>query len=75
MGMYFRARLGLKIGEKNDIFWSERGSGIGEPGGTYSPGHREFFEVFPPPPPPQGLEVVLCSAYHHTIFDTPNWHL
>ena len=34
--------------------------------------HQEFFEV---PPPPQGLEVVLCNAYHHTIFDTPNWHL
>ena len=28
---------GLKTGVKNDIFWSERGSGFGEPGGTPPP--------------------------------------
>ena len=29
---------GLKIGVENDIFWSEIGSGFGEPGGTSPPG-------------------------------------
>ena len=41
MGMYFRAKPGLKTGVKNDIFWSEIGSGIGEPGGPPPP--RIFF--------------------------------
>ena len=30
-------RPGLKAGEKNDIIWSEIGSGFGEPGGTPPP--------------------------------------
>ena len=29
--------LGLKTGAKNDIIWSEIGSGFGEPGGTPPP--------------------------------------
>ena len=57
MGMYFRAKPGLKTGVKNDIFWSEIGSGIGEPGGPPPP--RIFFEY---PPPPQGPEVVVHNA-------------
>ena len=28
----------LKTGVENDIFWSEIGSGFGEPGGTSLPG-------------------------------------
>ena len=34
MGMDFR---GLKTGVENDTFWSEIGSGFGEPGGTVLP--------------------------------------
>ena len=30
-------RSGLKTGVENDIFWSEIGSGFGEPGGTPPP--------------------------------------
>ena len=29
--------LGLKMGVENDIFWSEVGSGFGEPGSTPPP--------------------------------------
>ena len=34
MGMDFRGHAGLKTGVKNEIFWSEIGSGFGEPDGT-----------------------------------------
>ena len=69
MGVYFRARPGLKTGAKNDIFWSEIGSGIGEPGGTSPP------RIFRSSPSPRAQRWLLCNAYHHAIFDTPNWHL
>ena len=32
--MNFRGHAGLKMGAKNEIFWSEIGSGFGEPVGT-----------------------------------------
>ena len=38
---------GLKMGVKNDIFWSKIGSGFGEPGGTPPP-------RIPRIPPPEG---------------------
>ena len=34
MVMDFRGHAGLKTGVKNEIFWSEIGSGFGEPVGT-----------------------------------------
>ena len=39
---------GLKTGVENDIFWSQIGSGFGEPGGTPP---QQFPGVIPPPPP------------------------
>ena len=35
--MDFRGLAGLKTGVENGIFWSELGSGFGEPGGTTPP--------------------------------------
>ena len=40
-------RPGLKTGLENDIFWSEIGCGLGEPGGTP---HQEFLGDPPPLP-------------------------
>ena len=37
MGMDFRGPAGLKTGVENDMFWSEIGSGFGEPSGTPLP--------------------------------------
>ena len=37
-------RPGLKTGVENDIFWSEIGSGFGEPAGAL---HQELIEVPP----------------------------
>ena len=34
---YVFSRSGLKTGVENGIFWSEIGSGLGEPGGTPLP--------------------------------------
>jgi len=55
------SRPGLKTGVKNDIFWSEIGSGFGEPGGT------------PPPRIPRstpgyhaGNTSSLCYTYEHS---------
>ena len=42
---------GLKTGVKNDIFWSEIGSGFGEPAGT------------PPPRIPRSTPRVSCWEY------------
>ena len=44
---FIKLTPGLKTGVKNDIFWSEIGSGFGESGGT--PPHQEFLGVTPPP--------------------------
>ena len=43
------------MGVENDIFWSEIGSGFGEPGGTPAPRipRRTL------PPPPQALSLIL----------------
>ena len=40
---------GLKTGVENAIFWSQIGSGFGEPGGTP---HQQFPGVSPLPRPP-----------------------
>ena len=40
---------GLKTGVENAIFWSQIGSGFGEPGGTPPP---TIPRCNPPPPPP-----------------------
>ena len=37
------------MGVENDIFWSEIGSGFGEPGGTPAP--KIPRRTLPPPPP------------------------
>ena len=42
---------GLKTGLENGIFWSEIGSGFGEPGGTPRP---RILRSIPPPPPGGG---------------------
>ena len=44
-------RSGLKMGVENDIFWSETGSGFGEPGCT------------PPPRIPRGTPRALFLSY------------
>ena len=56
MGVYFRARPGLKTGAKNDILWSEIGSGIGEPGGTSPP---RIFKSSPSPRAQRWLYAML----------------
>ena len=42
---FLRPPPGLKTGVENDIFWSEIGSGSGEPGGTPPP---KNFQEYPP---------------------------
>ena len=42
------------MGVENDIFWSEIGSGFGEPGGTPAP--RIPRRILPPP---QALSLIL----------------
>ena len=58
---------GLKTGVENAIFWSQIGSGFGEPGGTPPP---TIPRSNPPPPAPHFIPprssrrvlVVLCLA-------------
>ena len=38
------------MGVENNIFWSEKGAGFGEPGSTPPP--RIPRSILPPPPPP-----------------------
>ena len=45
---------GLKTSVENGIFWSEIGSGFGEPGGTPLP---RIPRRTPPPPPPSGYRT------------------
>ena len=51
---YVFSRSGLKTGVENGIFWSEIGSGFGEPGGTPLP------EIPRNTPPPPGFAPMLC---------------
>ena len=39
---------------ENGMFWSEIGSGFGEPGGTPRSTTTENSDEYPPPPPPGG---------------------
>ena len=47
---------GLKTGVENYIFWSETGSGSGEPGGT---------------PPPRITRSTPRDSGHQIVFETP----
>ena len=51
------------MGVENGIFWSELGSGFGEPGGTPPPIIPRFTSnpknSSPPPPPPAPLGLLL----------------
>ena len=51
------------MGVKNDIFWSEIGSGFGEPGGTPPPGSPISIPVFRP----GLLEIVSSLQYSPKI--------
>ena len=51
MGMDFKG-LVWKMGVKNDISWSEIGSGFGEQDGTLPPRISRSTPYPPPPPPP-----------------------
>ena len=52
-------RLGLKTGVKNDILWSEIGSGFEELGGTPPPRN-------PRSAPPPGTESTMLEDKEHT---------
>ena len=60
---------GLKTGVENGIFWSEIGSGFGEPGGTPQP---RIPRCTPPPPPPRDYCFVADVAIPYFISAIPN---
>ena len=51
---------GLKTGVENAIFWSQIGSGFGEPGGTPPP---TIPRSNPPPPPPTLFPLAPQEKY------------
>ena len=57
---------GLKTGVENAIFWSQIGSGFGEPGGTPPPtiprSNPPLAPHFIPPRSSRKVLVVLCLA-------------
>ena len=53
----------MKTGVEDGMFWSEIGSGFGEPGGTPPP--RIPRSNPPPPPPTPGFQQ---TSTHHTGF-------
>ena len=51
--MDFRGQVWKRV-RKNDVFWSEVGSRLGEPRNTHTPTNNS--QEYPtPPPPPRGV--------------------
>ena len=57
--MDFRGQVWKRV-RKNDVFWSEVGSRLGEPRNTHTP-TKNSQEYSPPPPPGELAEPYICS--------------